>query len=87
MCADDREVELGDVRRTLEMPKPPFTPNPRSNHHNPAPAIPAAPVPLDQAPRAVRDDERVGSVVVSWRNVNSPRPDERDARDMPKRRA
>jgi len=69
------------------MPRPPFTPSPRSNHHSPAPAIPAAPVPLDQAPRAVREEDRVGSVVVSWRKVSSPSPDESDASEMPNSRA
>ena len=72
---------------TLEIPRPALTPNPRNNHHSPAPAIPAAPVPLDQAPRAVLDVERVGNVVVSCKNVNSPSPDERDAREIPNSRA
>lgn len=71
---------------TLDIPKPPLTPNPRNNHHNPAPAIPAAPVPLDQAPNAVLEAARDGYVVVIWRKVSSPRPDESDARDIPKRR-
>jgi len=73
-------------RLTLEMPRPPFTPSPRSSHHNPAPAIPANPVPEDQAPKAVRDVSKLGSVVVFCRNVNSPKPDEREARAIPKSR-
>jgi hypothetical protein len=60
-----------------------LTPRPLSNHHRPAPAIPANPVPEDQAPRAVREDARVGKVVVIWRKVNSPRPDEREANAIP----
>ena len=71
---------------TLEMPKPPLIPRPRSNHHIPAPAIPAKPVPLDHAPSAVLEDTRVGRVVVSCKNVNSPSPDDNDARDIPNRR-
>jgi hypothetical protein len=71
---------------TLDIPSPPFTPKPRKAHHRPAPAIPAAPVPLDQAPKAVFDDDRVGSVVVNCRKVSSPRPDERDASDIPNKR-
>ena len=73
-------------RLTLEMPRPLFTPNPRRSHHNPAPAIPANPVPDDQAPKAVRDVSKLGSVVVFWRKVNSPRPDEREARAIPNNR-
>jgi hypothetical protein len=73
-------------RLTLEIPRPLLTPNPRRSHHNPAPAIPANPVPDDQAPRAVRDVSKLGRVVVFWRNVNSPRPDEREARAIPKSR-
>ena len=45
--------------------------------------MPAAPVPLDHAPRAMREVDDVGKVVVNWRNVNSPRPDESEAREMP----
>jgi len=74
------------LQLTLEMPRPALTPSPRRSHHRPAPAIPANPVPDDQAPRAVRDVSKLGSVVVFWRNVNSPNPDDRDARAMPKSR-
>lgn len=79
-------ILLRSSRLTLEIPRPPFTPSPRSNHHNPAPAIPANPVPDDQAPKAVRDVAKLGSVVVFCRNVSSPNPDERDARAIPKSR-
>jgi hypothetical protein len=48
--------------------------------------MPAKPVPLDQAPRAVREVDLVGKVVVSWRKVSSPNPEESDAREIPKRR-
>ena len=77
---------LGSIRLiwpTLDKPKPSFTPNPRRSHHKAAPAMPAAPVPLDQAPRAVRDAVREGKVVVSCRKVNSPNPEERDAIEIP----
>jgi hypothetical protein len=74
------------VGLTLDIPNPPLTPKPRNNHHKPAPPIPAAPVPLDHAPNAVREAAREGYVVVIWRKVSSPRPDERDARDIPNRR-
>lgn len=75
-----------DRQLTLEIPSPPLTPSPRSSHHSPAPAIPAKPVPDDQAPNAVRDVSKLGSVVVFWRNVNSPKPDEREARAIPNSR-
>ncbi len=68
------------------MPKPSFTPRLRSSHQRPAPAIPAAPVPLDQAPSAVFDADRVGRLVVNCRKVSSPRPDVRDAREIPNSR-
>jgi hypothetical protein len=71
---------------TLEIPRPRLTPRPLNNHHRPAPAIPANPVPDDQAPRAVREEASVGSVVVIWRKVNSPRPDDSDASAMPNSR-
>jgi hypothetical protein len=74
------------LKLTLEMPKPPLTPNPRRSHHSPAPAIPANPVPDDQAPRAVRDVSKLGRVVVFCRNVNSPRPEESEARAIPNKR-
>ena len=68
------------------MPRPTLTPKLRSIHHIAAPAMPAAPVPLDHAPRAVRDHAAEGRVVVIWRKVSSPSPDDRDARAMPNRR-
>ena len=68
------------------MPSPTLTPRLRRNHQIPAPAIPANPVPLDHDPRAVRDDELVGKVVVNCRKVSSPNPDDSEARDMPKSR-
>lgn len=68
------------------MPSPPLTPRPRSSHHKAAPAIPANPVPDDHAPSAVREDACVGKVVVIWRKVSSPKPDESDASEIPKRR-
>jgi hypothetical protein len=74
------------LRLTLEMPRPLSTPSPRRSHHSPAPAIPANPVPDDHAPSAVRDVSKLGSVVVFWRNVNSPKPDESEARAIPKSR-
>jgi hypothetical protein len=73
-------------RLTLEIPRPPFTPRPLSNHHSPAPAIPAAPVPVDQAPRAVCEATRDGYVVVICRKLSSPRPEESEARAIPKSR-
>lgn len=72
--------------RKDEMPSPPLTPSPRRSHHIAAPATPAAPVPVDHAPIAVRDALRVGRVVVSWRKVSSPSPDEKEASEMPARR-
>lgn len=71
---------------TEDIPRPPLTPRPRRIHQIPAPAIPAAPVPLDHAPRAVFEADLVGSVVVNCRKVSSPRPDENDASEMPNRR-
>ncbi len=82
-------LELQSRRRkglTLDIPKPTLTPSDRRSHQIPAPAIPAMPVPLDQAPKAVFEDVRVGSVVVNWRKVSSPKPDDRDANEIPKRR-
>ena len=67
---------------TLEIPRPPFTPRPRNNHHNAAPAMPAPPVPLDHAPRAVLASSP-GNVVDSCRNVSSPRPEDNDASEIP----
>jgi len=75
----------GDTR-TIDMPSPFLTPRLRNIHQIPAPAIPAAPVPLDQAPRAVRDDDTVGKVVVSCRKVSSPKPDESEAKEIPSSR-
>lgn len=82
-----RKHERGGLGLTLDIPRPPLTPNPRRSHHIAAPAIPAAPVPLAQAPRADLDDARVGSVVDNCKKVSSPRPEESEAREIPNRRA
>lgn len=74
------------ARLTLEMPRPPLTPSPRSSHQMDAPAIPAKPVPEDHAPKAVRDDRWVGNVVVICKKVNSPNPEEREASEIPNSR-
>lgn len=71
---------------TLDNPNPPFTPKPLNNHHIPAPATPANPVPLDHAPKAVLDVASVGRVVVSCRKVSSPIPEDNEASDIPRRR-
>lgn len=72
--------------RTEDIPSPRFTPSPRRSHQIAAPATPAKPVPDDHAPTAVFEAGRLGSVVVSWRKVSSPRPEENDASEIPNRR-
>jgi hypothetical protein len=85
-CLLSSDQAIPGLRLTLEIPRPPFTPRPLSNHHRPAPAIPAAPVPVDQAPRAVCGAARDGYVVVICRKLSSPSPEESEARAIPKSR-
>lgn len=63
------------------MPTPSLTPKRRKNHQAPAPAMPAAPVPLAKYDTPV-DEYRVES----WRNVSSPRPEENEANEIPNKR-
>jgi hypothetical protein len=79
---DVNTIQEASVTKLTElMPTPSLTPNRRKNHQAPAPAIPAAPVPL-----AKYDTPVDGYRVDSCRNVSSPRPEENDAREIPSKR-